>query len=70
MPSAADTSDDPVPFKRWLCSVCGIIYDEAKGWPDEGLAPGTRWDDVPLNWTCPDCGAIKGDFDMIEVSSH
>ena len=58
---------DTIPYKRWLCSVCGIIYDEATGWPEEGLAPGTRWEDVPLLWTCPDCGAIKDDFDMIEI---
>ena len=61
-------SSTPVPYKRWLCSVCGLIYDEAEGWPEEGIAPGTRWDDVPLNWACPDCGAVKDDFDMVEVS--
>jgi rubredoxin len=54
-------------MKRYLCVVCGFIYDEAKGLPDEGIAPGTRWDDIPENWTCPDCGAVKSDFEMIEV---
>jgi len=61
-------SSAPAPLKRWLCSVCGLIYDEAEGWPEEGIAPGTRWDEVPLNWACPDCGAVKDDFDMVEVS--
>jgi rubredoxin len=54
-------------MKRYMCVVCGFIYDEAKGLPEEGLAPGTRWEDIPENWTCPDCGAIKSDFEMIEV---
>ena len=41
-------------FKVWECALCGFIYDEAKGAPEEGLAPGTRWADVPEDWTCPD----------------
>jgi rubredoxin-NAD+ reductase len=53
-------------MKKWICTVCGYIYDEAKGDPEEGLAPGTRWEDVPEDWTCPDCGAGKNDFDMVE----
>lgn len=56
-------------YKKYLCSVCGLIYDEAEGWPDDGIPAGTRWEDVPLNWCCPDCGAIKDDFDMHEVNS-
>lgn len=56
-----------VNYKKYLCSVCGLIYDEALGWPDDGIEPGTRWDDVPLNWRCPDCGAVKDDFDMVEI---
>ena len=53
-------------MKKWICTVCDYIYDEAKGDPEEGLAPGTRWEDVPEDWTCPDCGAGKSDFDMVE----
>ena len=52
-------------FKSWLCLLCGWIYDEAAGLPDEGIAPGTRWEDVPMNWTCPECGARKDDFEMV-----
>jgi len=47
--------------------MCGWIYDEAKGAPEEGLAPGTTWDDVPDDWLCPECGVGKEDFEMIEV---
>lgn len=53
-------------LKRWQCYFCGYIYDEALGWPQEGIEPGTLWEDVPDNWVCPDCGAVKGEFEMIE----
>ncbi len=55
------------PFRTFICQVCGFVYDEAKGDPDEGIAPGTRWDDIPVNWVCPDCGARKDEFEMVEV---
>ncbi|KAB2583626.1 rubredoxin, partial [Rhodococcus erythropolis] len=42
-------------------------YDEAVGWPEDGIEPGTRWDDIPEDWSCPDCGAAKSDFFMVEV---
>lgn len=54
-------------MKKWRCLVCDFVYDEAKGVPEEGIAPGTRWEDVPDSWTCPDCGAGKSDFQMVEV---
>ena len=47
--------------------MCGFIYDEAEGLPDEGIAPGTAWDDVPEDWVCPDCGVGKEDFEMVEI---
>ena len=53
--------------KTWMCLICGWIYDEAAGAPDEGIAPGTKWEDVPMNWTCPECGARKEDFEMVEL---
>ena len=56
-----------VKYKTWMCVVCGLIYDEQEGWPDEGIVPGTRWQDVAENWSCPDCGASKDDFEMIEI---
>ena len=54
-------------MKTWICTVCGLIYDEAQGWPDDGIAPGTPWDEVPDDWLCPDCGASKADFEMQEL---
>ena len=56
------------PFKLFVCVQCGFEYDEAKGWPEDGIAPGTRWDDIPEDWSCPDCGAAKSDFEMVEVA--
>lgn len=53
--------------KKWLCIICGFIYDEAEGWPDEGIAPGTAWEEVPEDWVCPDCLVGKADFEMIEI---
>lgn len=47
------------PFQKWQCTTCGEIYDEALGNPEEGLAPGTRFADIPASWLCPDCGATK-----------
>ena len=51
----------------WMCLTCGWIYDEAAGDAKEGLAPGTRWADVPPNWTCPECNSRKDDFEMIKI---
>ena len=53
-------------MSKWECIVCGLVYDEAKGWPDDGIAPGTKWEDVPEDWLCPDCGVGKEDFELIE----
>ena len=53
--------------KTWMCLICGWIYDEATGAPDDGIAPGTPWEDVPMNWTCPECGARKEDFEMVQL---
>ena len=61
------TSPDVSDPKTWMCLICGWIYDEAAGDPEHGLAPGTAWADVPMNWTCPECGARKEDFEMIEI---
>lgn len=54
-------------MKKWECTVCGFIYDEEKGLPEEGLEPGTRWEDIPDDWCCPDCGVGKSDFEMVEI---
>jgi rubredoxin len=53
--------------RKWQCFFCGYIYDESAGDPDEGIAPGTRWEDIPDTWCCPGCGAAKSDFAMMEA---
>lgn len=52
-------------MRKFECTVCGYIYDEESGDPDSGIAPGTKWEDIPEDWTCPLCGVEKKDF--IEV---
>ena len=52
-------------FKTYICTICGWVYDEAQGRPQDGLAPGTRWADVPEDWSCPECGVKKADFDLV-----
>ncbi|MEM5438837.1 rubredoxin [Paraburkholderia diazotrophica] len=53
-------------FKQWVCVICGWIYDEAAGLPEEGIAPGTRWADVPESWRCPLCDVGKQEFALVE----
>jgi rubredoxin len=55
------------PYRTYMCLICGFIYDEAAGLPEEGIPAGTRWEDVPVNWVCPECGARKEDFELVEV---
>jgi rubredoxin len=54
-------------LKRWLCLGCGFSYDEALGLPEHGIPPGTRWKDIPEDWSCPDCGTPKSRFEMVEI---
>ena len=54
-------------MKTYMCVVCGFVYDEEQGLPDQNIAPGTRWEDIPDTWTCPDCGASKEEFELIEI---
>ena len=53
-------------LRRWLCEACGLVYDEAVGDVDSGIAPGTRFEDIPDDWRCPICGVGKADFRPIE----
>ncbi len=55
-------------FRVWQCLLCSFQYDEANGMPQEGIAAGTRWEDVPDTWRCSDCGASKADFEMVIVA--
>ncbi|MDO8844917.1 MAG: rubredoxin [Methylicorpusculum sp.] len=54
-------------MKKWRCILCGFIYDEAEGLPEDGIAPGTLWEDIPDDWECVDCGASKENFEMEEI---
>jgi rubredoxin len=65
--AAAAVSAAEGEFKVWQCVLCAFVYDEAAGMPEDGIAPGTRWADVPENWGCPDCSAKKNDFEMVEL---
>lgn len=53
-------------MSQWECLICGHIYDESSGDPEHGIAPGTRWEDIPDDWLCPDCGAGKMDFRQLD----
>ena len=48
---------------KYVCTVCGYVYDPEQGDPDNGVAPGTKWEDVPDDLECPVCGASKDDFE-------
>lgn len=50
----------------YVCSVCGFIYDPARGDPESGIEPGTHFDDIPDGWVCPDCGVGKDQFSSLE----
>ncbi len=52
-------------MRRYRCTVCEHIYDPAEGDPDSGIAPGTPFESLPADWSCPDCGAQKADFEPI-----
>ncbi len=54
-------------YNDYMCVVCGFVYSEQAGLPEEGFPPGTRWEDIPPNWVCPECGAAKEDFEMVEI---
>lgn len=50
-------------MESYVCTICGYVYNEEDGDPDNGIAPGTKWEDVPDSWVCPICGADKSAFD-------
>ena len=48
---------------KYVCKTCGYVYDEAIGDPDNGIAPGTKWEDLPDDFECPLCGDGKSEFE-------
>ncbi|HDR8982675.1 rubredoxin [Burkholderia vietnamiensis] len=53
-------------MRVWQCNFCSHRYDEAAGDPDNNIPPGTRFEDIPDDWICPDCGAGKADYSLVE----
>ncbi len=53
-------------MRSWQCVVCGFVYHEELGLPEDGIAAGTKFEDIPETWTCPDCGATKSDFQLVD----
>jgi len=53
-------------MKKYVCTVCNWIYDPAVGDPDSGIAPGTPFEAIPDDWSCPLCGVTKEDFEVVE----
>ena len=54
-------------MKTFICVVCGFVYDEAAGRPEDGIPAGTLCAAVPESWACPDCGVAKSDFETVEI---
>lgn len=54
---------------KWRCVVCGFTYEPAIGDPDSGIAAGTRFEDIPDDWYCPECGVTKSDFELVEIAA-
>lgn len=52
-------------MKSYVCNICGYVYDPLVGDPDSGIAPGTSFQDLPIDWVCPTCGATKDDFSEV-----
>ena len=51
-------------MKKYVCGICGYVYDPAKGDPENNVSPGTSFENVPDNWVCPVCGATKDQFEL------
>jgi rubredoxin len=60
-------TEQQVQYKTWMCLICGWVYDEAAGNSRRRHPRRHALGDVPMNWTCPECGARKDDFEMVEI---
>ena len=63
MSQASKPSKNAKNMKKYVCVVCGYVYDPATGDPDSGIAPGTAFEDIPEDWVCPLCGVGKDQFE-------
>jgi len=62
----ANQVEDNMAMEKWECSVCGYVYDPAKGDPESGVPPGTPFESLPDDWECPICGAMKSQFEKLK----
>jgi len=53
-------------MEKYVCTICGYVYDPEQGDPDNGVDPGTSFEDLSDDWECPVCGALKDDFEKEE----
>lgn len=53
----------------WICVICGLVYDPVLGLPEDGIPAGTAFEDIPDDWSCPDCGCSKEDFEPYQDAS-
>ena len=53
-------------MQKYQCTICGFVYDPEEGDPDSGIAPGTPFEDISEEWSCPVCGVTKADFEAIQ----
>ena len=51
---------------RYVCNICSYVYDPEQGDPSSGIEPGTKFEDLPDDWICPECGAVKDQFEKEE----
>ena len=63
--STGNQQQGDVTMDKYVCNVCGYVYDPEKGDPSQGIQPGTKFEDLPDSWVCPDCGVGKGDFEKM-----
>jgi len=62
-----ETVSDDLPDRMFLCTICGWLYEEARGLPDDDILPGTRWEDLPDDFVCPECGAGREWFRELKM---
>lgn len=61
----SDSAAQKLPWRKFECVICGHVYEEEFGDPDSGIPPGTRWEDIPDDWTCPICHVKKSDYEEL-----
>jgi rubredoxin len=61
----SDTPADEVVLEQWICTCCGYMYDPEAGDPEHGISPGTAFEDLPEDWRCPVCVALKQAFEQV-----